>query len=183
MTAQLEPHFLLNTLNSINALIDSSPPEAQRMLDRLADLLKAAFTEMQETDVALRREIELARAYLGIEQVRFPDRLNVEIDVPASLQNVRVPPFLLQPIVENAVKHGIAPFTQPGKVRIHAARAGNRVTIAVSDSGPGFSQGDGTQGRGFSLAQRRLRAFAPAGELRAGRGADGAFTVALSFPG
>jgi LytS/YehU family sensor histidine kinase len=183
LNARLEPHFLLNTLNSVIALIDVSPLEARHMLERLADLLRAAFDEMQESDVALGREVELAEAYLGIERIRFADRLWIHVDVPESLRDVRVPPFLLQPLVENAIKHGIAPFSTPGEVRIRATRHGDRVRIEVADSGPGFDQCNSTrQGHGLALVEQRLRTFAPRGELHAARRAGGGFSVAITLP-
>ena len=183
LNAQLEPHFLLNTLNSVIALIDASPSEARQMLERLADMLRAAFDDMQEPDVSLGREVELAEAYLGIEQVRFADRLRVSVDVPESLRALRVPPLLLQPLVENAIKHGVAPFSDPGEVSIRAARDGDRVRIEITDSGPGFDRTNGArQGRGLDLAEQRLRAFAPRGELQTARRAGGGFSVALTIP-
>jgi hypothetical protein len=192
LNAQLEPHFLLNTLNSVMALMDAQPADARRMLERLCELFKAALEELQEHDVALGRELDLIEAYLGIEQVRFADRLRTTVDVPPDLREVRVPPFLLQPIVENAIKHGIAPFSGPGSIAIRARRDGTATRIDISDSGPGFVRHEDHAGRehhepaagahGLSLAERRLRAFAPGGGLRAERGADGRFTISLRIP-
>jgi len=184
LTAQLEPHFLLNTLNSVMALMETQPADARQMLERLSELLKAAFDEMQEHDVALGRELDLTEAYLGIEQVRFADRLLVSIDVPDDIRHVRVPPFLLQPIVENAVKHGVAPFSRSGSVAIAGRRDGSTVRIEISDSGPGFDpRSAGTRGRGFALAERRLKAFSPSGTLHVEpRDDDGRCMVIVTFP-
>jgi len=183
LSAQLEPHFLLNTLNSVMALMETQPADARRMLERLSELLKAAFDGMQEHDVALGRELSLIEAYLGIEQVRFADRLRVTIDVPEPLREVRVPPFLLQPVIENAIRHAVAPFSRPGSIAIRARRSGGIVRIEISDSGPGFDRSSGpARGRGLSLAEQRLRTFAPSGELSVERNADGLFTVVLAFP-
>jgi two-component system, LytTR family, sensor kinase len=184
LTAQLEPHFLLNTLNSVMALMEAQPDDARRMLERLSELLKAAFDEIQEHDVALGRELDLTEAYLGIEQVRFADRLQMSIDAPDEVRDVRVPPFLLQPIVENAVKHGVAPFSRPGSILIAARRDGPWVRITISDSGPGFDPAAAdTRGHGFGLAERRLKAFAPAATLHVERrDCDGRFTVVIALP-
>jgi sensor histidine kinase YesM len=183
LTAQLEPHFLLNTLNSVMALLEAQPAAARDMLERLAELLKAAFDEMREHDVSLGHELALIDAYLGIEQVRFPDRLQVTTDVPDELCAVRVPPFLLQPIVENAIKHGVAPFSRPGSIVVRARRDGARVRIEISDSGPGFDRsGALVHGGGLSLAERRLQAFAPSGEVLVERNPEGLFTIILAVP-
>ncbi len=182
LNAQLEPHFLLNTLNSVMALIDRHPPDARLMLERLAELLKAAFDETEEAVVPLGRELDLIEAYLGIEQIRFADRLRVSVDVAASLRGVPVPPFLLQPIVENAIKHGLAPFGVPGSIAIVARRIGHQVRIDVTDSGPGFDDPAAAQrGHGLWLTERRLLAYAPAAALTFAREAAG-FTVAITLP-
>jgi two-component system, LytTR family, sensor kinase len=181
LTAQLEPHFLLNTLNSVLALVDDSPPAARLMIERLSELLKASFDEIEEPHVPLGRELDLLSAYLGIEQVRFGDRLAVRIDASAAARAVPVPPLLLQPLVENAVKHGVAPRPGPARVAIAAAVEDGRLIVRVIDSGPGFDDAGERNGRGLPLVERRLRAFAPGGELRVERGADG-FAVIVTLP-
>ena len=182
LNAQLEPHFLLNTLNSVLALIDQNPRDARLMLERLAELLKAAFDEMAEAVVPLGRELDLIEAYLGIEQIRFTGRLAVTVDVATSLRDVPVPPFLLQPIVENAIKHGLAPFGGPGSIAIAARRVGDHVRIDITDSGPGFDDPAAVRrGHGLSLTERRLLAHAPAAALTFARGVSG-FTVAITLP-
>ena len=182
LTAQLEPHFLLNTLNSVLALADDSPRDARLMIERLADLLKASFDEMEEHDVPLGRELELMSAYLGIEQVRFGDRLRVAIDAPGEARAVPVPPFLLQPIVENAIRHGVAPLRGPASIAIGARLDAGRLVIRVVDSGRGFDDDAAARGgRGLRLAERRLAAFAPGSDLRTERAADG-FAVVLTLP-
>src|SRR5262245_20993687 len=138
VSAQLEPHFLLNTLNSVVALVDDRPADARVMIERLSDLLRAAFDEMEEPEVPLGRELDLLGAYLGIEQVRFGDRLRVAVDVPEPLRRVPVPPFLLQPVVENAIKYAVAPRAGPAFITITARETSGRVRIDVADSGGGF---------------------------------------------
>jgi two-component system, LytTR family, sensor kinase len=182
LNAQLEPHFLLNTLNSVLALVDTSPRDARLMIERLSELLKAAFDELEEADVPLARELELVEAYLGIEQVRFGDRLRVAVDVPEALRTVRVPPFLLQPIVENAIKHGVAPVSGPAFITIAARRVDGAVRIEVIDSGRGFSDAGGSRrGRGLTLTARRLQAYAPLGTLHV-EPATGGFAVVITLP-
>jgi len=183
LAAQLEPHFLLNTLNSVIALIDERPADARIMLEQLSRLLRAAFDEMEEAEVPLGREIDLLSAYLGIEQVRFGDRLRVTIDVPDALRRVPVPPFLLQPVVENAVKHAVAPRTGPAFITITARERSGRVRIDVADSGGGFEYEPASRrpGHGLQLVERRLRAHTPTGEIGVDRTALG-FAVFVTLP-
>jgi len=182
LNAQLEPHFLLNTLNSVLALVDDRPHDARLMIERLSELLKAAFDEMEEPEVPLGRELDLLGAYLGIEQVRFGDRLLVSFDVPESLRAIPVPPFLLQPIVANAIKHAVAPRTGPAFITIAAREAGGHVRIDVVDSGAGFEYAAASRrGRGLHLAERRLQAHTPSGEIHTERTTAG-FAVVVTFP-
>jgi len=182
LNAQLEPHFLLNTLNSILALHDERPRDARLMIERLSELLKAAFDEMEEREVPLGRELDLIEAYLGIEQVRFGDRLRVSIDVPDALRTISVPPLLLQPIVENAIKHAVSPRTGPAFISIRASGSDDQVRVDVCDSGAGFDYAAAAhRGHGLELAERRLRAHAPAGIIHTERTADG-FAVVILIP-
>ncbi len=182
LNAQLEPHFLLNTLNSVLALVDDRPHDARLMIERLSELLKAAFDEMKESEVPLGRELDLLEAYLGIEQVRFGDRLRVTIDVPEALRAMPVPPFLLQPIVENAIKHAVAPRPGPAFIAVTACEVNGRVRIDVADSGAGFAYADASsRGHGLQLAERRLQAHAPSGELHAEQTPAG-FAVVMTLP-
>jgi LytS/YehU family sensor histidine kinase len=182
--AQLHPHFLLNSLNSIVSLIDSDPPRAREMVVRLSQLLQSSFRRIDEERVPLDREIEMVRAYLDIEQIRFGPRLSVKIDVDEDARAVPVPPLVLQPIIENAVKHGIAPHARDGEVRVTAHRASpERLILEVRDSGAGAddeSLRDG--GRGLTLTRRRLENLFPGSySLSFARSADG-FTVHLDLP-
>jgi LytS/YehU family sensor histidine kinase len=182
LNAQLEPHFLLNTLNSVLALVDDRPRDARLMIERLAELLKATFDEMAEAAVPLGRELDLIAAYLGVEQVRFADRLHVTIDVPDSLRQIPVPPFLLQPIVENAIKHAVAPQTGSASIAITAREHEGWLRVAVADSGRGFDYPTAARhGRGLQLAARRLKAHAPDATISSERTAAG-FAVVLRLP-
>lgn len=154
--SQFQPHFVLNALNSLLALIDRDPAAARAMVVRLSDVMKEVFDREDTPLVPLSRELDLVRAYLDVERIRFGQRLAVDIDVAEAARQVSVPAFLLQPVVENAVKHGIAPFSGAGRVAIAAAIAGDDLVITVSDSGTrGVSASSG--GRGLSLTRRRLQ--------------------------
>jgi two-component system LytT family sensor kinase len=183
--AQLQPHFLFNSLNSILALIDHDPAEARHMLTRLASLLHSVFDRLDEPLVPLERELETIRDYLDIERIRFGDRLTFSIDADSAARRVPVPPFLLQPIVENAVKHGIEPHPKPGAVRVTGRLDGPRLYLSVADTGPAANGGDPSvrSGRGLALTRRRLRAVygGDAATIRTERSADG-FTVTLALP-
>src|SRR3977135_2277542 len=119
LRAQINPHFLFNALTTIGYLIQTAPPRALSTLMRLTALLRSVLRSEGEF-TTLGRELELVEAYLDIEHARFEQRLRVRIEVPQALRNIRVPPLLLQPIVENAVKHGIAPMRQGGDVTVTA---------------------------------------------------------------
>ena len=118
--AQFQPHFVLNALNSLLALIDKDPALARTMVVRLADVMKSVFDRMDVPAVPLERELDLVKAYLDVERIRFGARLSAAFEIDDAARGVLVPPFLLQPIVENAVKHGIAPNAAPGTVRVSA---------------------------------------------------------------
>ena len=132
---QFQPHFVLNALNSLLALIDRDPALARTMVVRLSDLMKAVFDRADLHEVALERELDLVRAYLDVERIRLGARLSVQFDIDDAARGVMVPPFLLQPLVENAVKHGVAPFARPGLVRVTAHLRDDRVHVTIGDSG------------------------------------------------
>jgi LytS/YehU family sensor histidine kinase len=134
---QLQPHFLFNTLHTISGLMHNDVPRADLMIDRLSDLLRMSLrTNAQQ--VTVKEELELLQKYLEIEQTRFRDRLTVKIDVKADTLDAYVPHFLLQPLAENAVRHGVAPRARPGRIAIGAFRNGDRLTIEIADSGDGL---------------------------------------------
>lgn len=179
--AQLHPHFLLNSLNSVVALMTTDPARAREMIFALSELLHAAFERADVEEVPLHREMDLARRYLEIEQIRFADRLRVTIDCDDAARDVSVPPFLLQPLVENAVKHGIGKTA--GEVSVRARRHGERVVIEVRDPGDGAEdvalQGGG---RGLELTRRRLSSiYGDDYDLAFDRSAGG-FIVRLDLP-
>jgi two-component system LytT family sensor kinase len=161
---QLNPHFLFNTLNAISTLVaDRRNADAQKMIARLSDFLRLTLDRPDVEEVPLADEIDYARRYLEIEQVRFGDRLHVRFDVDEEAWSARVPALLLQPLVENAIRHGVAPRTEGGHVTIGARviqragrGAGRGVRVWVADDGPGLNEGVGA-GDGIGLANTRER--------------------------
>jgi two-component system, LytTR family, sensor kinase len=154
LRAQIQPHFLFNTLNAITALVrDQETKGALATLARLSDLLRAVLTADAAHEVQLAEEIAFIEQYLGIMEVRYSDRLRVSWSVPDDLRTARVPTFVLQPLVENAIRHGIAKRTEAGRIEIAARRAGDRLILTVTDDGPGPNGA----GDGMGLANTRER--------------------------
>ena len=156
---QLDPHFLFNTLNSISCLVTlDRNAEANRMLDALGDFLRASLNSDPTADVTLDEEIDTIDAYLGIESIRFGDRLTIEIDIAPGLHDVAVPNFILQPLVENAVKHGVAATRGPATLTIAAIRDGGALVLSVTNTRPAESElGEARPGTGIGLANIRQR--------------------------
>lgn len=152
LRAQLNPHFLFNSLNSISALVGTDPEGARRMCERLGDFLRRTLALGARDAVTLGEELELVDRYLAIEQVRFGDRLQVEWELDPRAGSARVPPLFLQPLVENAVKHGVEPSATGAQVRITTQRRGGSVVIQVTNTVPA---GQGPRGHG--VAQRNVR--------------------------
>lgn len=180
---QLHPHFLFNALNSVSALIVTGRlREADATAMNLAAFLRASLLADQTAPVTLADEVDALQAYLDVERVRFGDRLVVETDIPDDLQEVRIPAFLLQPLIENAIKHAVAPAVRRVAISVSARRSRDRMTLSVSDDGQGGpSQATGT-GTGLRNIRERLAAmYGPAGSLSARAGPEG-FTATLAFP-
>jgi two-component system, LytTR family, sensor kinase len=155
---QLQPHFLFNTLNAIMVLVrQQRGRQAEEMLARLSDLLRCVLEDVEAQQIPLRRELEYLRLYLSIEQVRFQDRLGIEISADDTALDAAVPHMGLQPIVENAVRHGIGRVAAPGTIRISAFRTEQTLMIRVADDGPGLGAADLAAGRGIGLANTRAR--------------------------
>lgn len=151
---QLHPHFLFNTLQAISVLTVENPRAAQKMLTQLGDLLRAVLDGDERQEIPLEEELGFLRRYLDIEQVRFPDRLSVTFDVAPQALDAMVPSFVLQPLVENAIRYAIAPSAAPGRIDIVARTTDGRVQLIVRDSGPGFPQ---PIDEGVGLATTRAR--------------------------
>jgi len=156
MQAQIEPHFLFNTLANVRRLYQTDPAAGQVMLDNLMRYFAVALPRMREADSDLAREAELIEAYLGVHRVRMGQRLNYRIDFPPELAHTRVPPMMLLTLCENAIKHGLNPLPEGGFIRVRAASQGDDLLLEVSDSGHGFHEGEGTGG-GTGLANIRAR--------------------------
>jgi two-component system, LytTR family, sensor kinase len=138
LQAELHPHFLFNTLHAISTLIHRDPESADRMISRLSDLLRITFDRSGQAKVTLKEEIEFLQKYLDIEQTRFPDRLTVRVEIDPDTLDAEVPRMILQPLVENAIKHGIAPRTDRGSVEIVAGRQDETLWMEVRDNGGGL---------------------------------------------
>lgn len=151
---QLQPHFLFNTLNSISALVHTNPDGADEMISRLGNFLRTTLDAPRDQLVTLRRELAFIQDYLAIEQVRFQDRLRVETLIPAELMDLRVPSFILQPIVENALKHGLAHRPQGGTLRLRARKELHSLVLEIQDDGEGFVPG--REGLGLANVRSRL---------------------------
>jgi signal transduction histidine kinase len=158
---QLNPHFLFNTLNAVSTLIvERENDDAERMVARLSDFLRLTLECDSDVEVPMADELDFARRYLDIEQIRFGDRLTVHEDVEPAALSARVPPLLLQPLVENAVQHGIMPREDGGTLRIEARHVADRLLLRVVDDGPGPpSDADTKGGVGLSNTKARLESL------------------------
>lgn len=164
---QLNPHFLFNTLHAIRTLVEADPTAARQMLLRLGDLLHATLDASAQQESSLEDELTLLRGYLDIEATRFADRLRVEFDVPSSLRDARVPSFVLQPLAENAVRHGIAQRVAGGTIHISAREESGALRIVMVNDAPSSPAKD-TRGHGVGLASTRarlLRLYGPAASV------------------
>lgn len=182
---QLEPHFLFNTLNAITTLVElGRQKEAAEMLSHLNAILKSTLQRTTPEKVPLSQELENMENYLAIEQVRFADRLRIEIKVEPSALDSLVPCFLLQPIVENAIRHGIANCENEGRIEASARREGASLHLRVRDSGPGLN-GNSQNGHGIGLKNTRERLnhfYRNEYAMQAGTLATGGFEVAIRIP-
>ena len=183
---QVNPHFLFNTLNSLSSLVmGRRPDEAETMIVNLSTFFRTSLSLDPTEDITLAQEIEFQQLYLDIEQVRFPNRLQVRIDVPQDLRTARVPPLILQPVVENAIKHGVARTTEPVVLTIRAREEDARLLISIeNDRGPRERAREGERpGVGLANVCERLAArFGPEGECEHGRLTAGGYRVTLAMP-
>ena len=159
LKVQLHPHFLFNTLNSVSELMHQDVDTAERMITRLSDLLRMALENIGVQEIPLRQELDFVQGYLEIEQLRFQDRLHVDLDVAPETLDCRIPNLLLQPIVENSVRHGIAKSSNLGLIRIFTRKISDRLLIVVSDNGPGLANNGrpSTSNFGLGLSTTRSR--------------------------
>ena len=182
---QMEPHFLLNTLNAITALVeDGSQKEAVETLAHLNEILKSTLVRETPEKISLAQELAVVEHYLAIEQIRFADRLRVEMCVDPEALDSLIPCFLLQPIVENAVRHGIAPLKEDGIIYASVEREGDRLHLSVRDNGPGL-RNNSNPGHGIGLrnTEDRLAHFYPRNyEFSSGDAKSGGFEVSITIP-
>ena len=156
LKSQLQPHFLFNTLNAISVLMMRDPENANRMLVRLSDLLRLSLDQAHTQEIALKQELEFLVKYLEIERTRFHDRLTFDTDIDPVTLDAAVPNLILQPLVENAVRHGIGKKTNDGRIRIRARREGSSLCLEVEDNGLGLKVASVKEGVGLRNSRARL---------------------------
>lgn len=179
---QLQPHFLFNTLNAISALTVADPPLAKLMIARLSDFLRLTLEERHAQVVPLSREMQFLESYLGIQKVRFQDRLVTHVDV-GDAGNAMVPSLILQPLVENALRHGLLAKTSGGELTIVARRIDGNLHVRVDDDGLGLPEAGLVEGVGLSNTRARLQAmFGDAAAMHLSHRTDGGTRVDLRFP-
>jgi sensor histidine kinase YesM len=182
---QIHPHFLFNTLNSIAALLHKDVEAADIMIARLGDFLRLTLTKSDDQTVDLEQELEFLRCYLDIERTRFADRLIVEMEVEPQVLGVAVPNLILQPIVENAIRHGVARQTSSGRIKIRGFKKNGRLIMQVEDNGPGLQASDngGPDGIGLNNTRARLDKFYGENyELKIANSLPRGVTVTLEIP-
>ncbi len=180
---QLHPHFLFNTLNAISTLVHRDPRAADEMIGNLSELLRATL-DTSEPEIPLHQELSFLDRYLEIQQVRFGDRLRIEKVIDATALDAQVPTLILQPLVENAMRHGIEPQTTPGLVRIVARRVGDALHLTIHDNGTPAKPGPKSrEGIGLPNTRARLQEmYGNLGCLTLTSASEGGFTVDLEIP-
>ena len=182
LRAQLNPHFLFNTLNAISVLaMKGDGARVTHTLSLLSDLLRLTINGLPQ-EVSLAQEIELTDRYLEIQRVRFPDRLFVDRDIPLDVEDALVPSLLLQPIVENAVLHGVARQVEGGRILLRARRVGEELELQVCDTGPGFKRDPGREGIGLSNTRARLEQLYGDAQRVTCQNRDGGACVSIVLP-
>jgi sensor histidine kinase YesM len=157
LQAQIEPHFLFNTLANIQSLIARSPDRANLMMDNFIAYLRETLSASREQMGTIQQEFDLLKHYLDLIKIRMADRLTYTLTIQPGLEKIPLAPMLLQPIVENAIKHGLEPKVEGGNVSVSAEREGDRLLVTVSDTGFGFSDNADSKGTGVGLANLRER--------------------------
>jgi two-component system, LytTR family, sensor kinase len=154
---QLNPHFLFNTLHDLTQLMHEDVDRAESMLEHLSELLRLSLRHIGEPEVTLREEVDFLRRYLELEQMRYQDRLETRLDVEPAALDARVPYLILQPLVENAVRHGVAPRSAPGRVEVVGRARDGVLVLEVCDDGPGLAPAAGVVNEGIGLRNTRAR--------------------------
>src|SRR5688572_6235263 len=185
---QLNPHFLFNALNGAMALIATNPAAAERMVSELSDFLRLVLTTSSEQEVPLERELGLLDRYVAIQRVRFQDRLTVTCNIEDGVRAALVPSLLLQPLVENAIRHGIGPRAGAGYVQVTARRIGDRLSLSILDDGVGVRarrSRERSRGTGLGLTNtttRLLHLYGTGHELECGPRPEGGYAVRITIP-
>lgn len=181
---QLNPHFLFNTLHTISALVHIDAEAADRMIARLSELLRAALDGTDTQEVTMAEEISFLQRYLEIEKTRFGERLNYRFDVPKELEGLYIPNLILQPLVENAIRHGVEPHARRGELCISARAENGVLELRVSDNGNGLKPGPLRTGRiGLSNTRQRLeQMFGSSGSLELRNRAEGGMDSIVRIP-
>ena len=184
---QLHPHFLFNSLHAVSTLMRKDVRAAEEMLASLSELLRMALDHVADQEVSLRSEVEFARRYLAIEQTRFEDRLTVKFDIHSRTLDALLPNMILQPLVENAVRHAIVPFMRAGMIEVSSERAGDSLIVIVRDDGPGMAGTGGNAPKQFGMGLRntlsRLRhLYGEAYDLQFLESPGGGLTLRLRVP-
>ena len=183
LQAQVQPHFLFNTLANVRALVGAGSPQAPAVLDSLIAYLRAAVPRLDEPAATVGDELKLVRAYLALMQLRMPDRLQYSIDADEAALSVRCLPLSLLTLVENAVRHGIDPAEQGGRIEVSARVRDGRCLLRVADSGVGLAAGSGSGGTGLANLRERLRlAWGEAAQLRLSEVASRGVCAEIDYP-
>jgi len=183
---QLHPHFLFNTLHSISSLVLEDPLKANSMIARLGDFLRLTVENSEQQLVTLKEETEFLRCYLEIEQVRFGDRLTVAFELEPQTLSAQVPHLILQPVVENAIQHAIAPRSTRGYINIEARRVDSLLRVVVKDNGPGITSNAIPPAKkcvGLTNVRTRLeQIYGPESRFELTNGGSGGLTVVMEIP-
>jgi len=180
---QLNPHFLFNTLHAISALMHQDVDAADRMIIRLSELLRHALESTDQQETSLREEVHFLKRYLEIEETRFGDRLTIDLKIAPDTEDLLVPNLVLQPLVENAIQHGIEPHARAGRVTISSRRDADALVLEVRDTGNGAPPGDWQEGVGLSNTRSRLRQlYGDRQTFILGNAAGGGFQAAIRLP-
>jgi signal transduction histidine kinase len=183
LQAQVAPHFLFNTLANVQALVDAGSPHASAVLRSLTAYLRAAVPVLHESAATIERELQLVRPYLELMQMRLPDRLEYAINVDPAALNVRCPPTMVLTLVENAVRHGIDPSEEGGRIDIEVKRLDERCVVRVADTGAGLRQSGGGPGTGLTTLRERLQLiFGETAQLRLTSVAPRGVAVEIDLP-
>jgi sensor histidine kinase YesM len=183
---QLQPHFLFNTLHSISSLVLEDPPRANAMIARLGDFLRLTLEHSDEQMVTLKEEVEFLRCYLEIEQVRFGDRLTVNFRMEPAILSATLPHLILQPLVENAIQHAVAPRAAPGRIEVEAKQSNGLIHLEVRDSGPGLGENSDSvtkYGVGLRNVVSRLeQTYGKEFSFEMKNGSEGGLAVVMELP-